>query len=341
MNRARLLISLLAAAVACCAIAAAGIGPVALSVHTVMLGFLQHVGILIGPKVAPAVDTILWQVRIPRIILEMLVGGALSAAGVAFQALLRNDLAEPYTTGVSGGASVGWGLVVVAGGSGMLAGLAPTLAAFAGGLLTLVAVYTLARIQGRIHVQSLLLSGVVMGAFLWSVQMILLKLAGKTEDQILGWLMGSLASASWSDINLLTPLMVVGLVILASQTYGMNIYALGEESAKQLGVETERFKATMMIVGALLTAGTVAVAGIIGFVGLVVPHLARKLARTSDHRIVLPASVLGGALMLILSDTISRSVFAGEALPVGVVTALLGCPFFFYLLRTAGSMGYK
>jgi iron complex transport system permease protein len=182
-------------------------------------------------------------------------------------------------------------------------------------------------------VRSLLLSGVIAGSFLWAVQMLLLRLAAKNDDEILSWMMGSFASARWSDVALLAGFTAVGVFLIAVQSRSMNLYALGEDTARHLGLEVEPYKVSMIVVGSLLTAATVSVAGIIGFVGLVVPHIARRLAGTSDHRAVLPIAILGGALMTEVADTITRLAMNGEQLPVGAVTALLGCPFFFYLLR--------
>ena len=302
-----------------------------------------------GPHGQDNLDVILWSLRLPRILMAALVGASLAAAGVAFQALLRNDLADPYVIGVSAGASVGAEAVLIKGGEAWLGGLAYPLAAFASATVAMLTVYGMARRGGRVLVTSLLLSGVVVSSFLGGVSTLLLLLGPTQETQfILGRLMGTLepagtpisqrlTSAAWQpfqqDIALLL-FLVTGLLVLSMQARAMNLFALGEESAQQLGIETERFKVVLIITGSLLTAATVAFAGIIGFVGLMSPHVARRLARTPDHRLVLPLAALCGAILMVWADTIARSIFSdGRELPVGVVTAFLGAPFFIYLLR--------
>ncbi|HEX5323786.1 MAG TPA: iron ABC transporter permease [Capsulimonadaceae bacterium] len=330
--QAGLLLGLLAL-LAFSVVIATGLGTTPIPPGTVARTILSHVPALHIRPGDQMVDTIVWQIRLPEICLAVLIGIALATAGLAFQSLLRNDLAEPYTIGVSSGASVAAGIIIVAGWTAAWGGLALPAAAFLGSVLVLILVYALARRGSYVDVRSLLLAGVVGSSFLWAVQMLLLRLAGKTDDQILQFLMGSLSSASWRENALLVGFVVVGAAVLATQVQAMNLFALGEESARQLGVETERFKTIMIVAGALLTSATVAVAGIIGFVGLIVPHIARRLCRTPDHRVVLPVSALAGAIMMLWSDTLSRLAFGGGTLPVGVVTAFLGGPFFFFLLR--------
>lgn len=327
-----LLIALLALLISS-VVVATGLGTTPISPSTVAEVIASHLHIAHVPAGDTVADVIVWQIRLPEVCLAVLIGMALASAGVAFQSLLRNDLAEPYTIGVSSGASVAAGLVILAGWTAAWAGLALPVASFAGAVVVLVGVYALARRGGYVDVRSLLLAGVVGSSFLWAVQMLILRLAHKTDDQILQFLMGSLSSASWRENGLLIGFVLVGIAVLATQTQAMNLFALGEESARQLGVETERFKSILILAGALLAAATVAVAGIIGFVGLIVPHIARRLCRTPDHRIVLPVAALAGAVMMLWSDTVSRLAFGGGTLPVGVITAFLGGPFFFVLLR--------
>ena len=331
-SQAGLLIALLVLVVVSMVVAA-GLGTTPIRPSVVAMTILSHVPVLHIRPSDPTTDTIVCQIRLPEICLAVLIGMALASAGVAFQSLLRNDLAEPYTIGVSSGASVAAGVVILAGWTAAWSGLALPIAAFIGAVVVLVGVYALARRGGYVDVRSLLLAGVVGSSFLWAVQMLLLRLAHKTDDEILQFLMGSLSSASWQENALLIGFVVLGIAVLATQTQAMNLFALGEESARQLGVETERFKSILIVAGALLAAATVAVAGIIGFVGLIVPHIARRLCRTPDHRIVLPVAALAGALMMLWSDTVSRLAFGGGTLPVGVITAFLGGPFFFFLLR--------
>ena len=309
---------------------AAGLGSVHYPPGTV-LAALRH-----GPNGTAPPDIILWGLRLPRILLATLVGASLAAAGVAFQSLLGNDLADPYIVGVSAGASVGAEAVLLsAGGAMQLVGFGVPLAAFGSALVAMVTVYLLARRGGRVQVTSLLLAGVVVSAFLGGVSTLMLQL-GPPQDtmHILGRLLGSLQDATLAQSGILAAFLVAGLLALLVEARAMNLFSLGEESAQQLGVETERFKTILIVTGSLLTAATVAFAGIIGFVGLMVPHMARRLAGTPDARRVLPLSALGGALLMVWADTLARTVMPdGRELPVGIITAFLGAPFFCYLLR--------
>jgi len=312
-------------------ILAAGIGQVHLSPLEV-LAALRH-----GPAGADSGGnaTILWSLRLPRILMAALVGASLAAAGVAFQALLRNDLADPYLVGVSAGASVGSEAVLLGHREAALGGFALPTAAFGAAAAAMTIVYTLARRQGRVLVTSLLLVGVVVSAFLGGVSTLLLQFSHPNDAQYLQFrLNGSLQDATLPQCGVTLGFLVVGLLVLSLEARAMNLFALGEESAQQLGVETERFKAVLIITGSLLTAATVAFAGIIGFVGLMSPHIARRLARTPDHRIVLPLAALGGAILMVWADTAARSLLPdGRELPVGIVTAFFGAFFFIYLLR--------
>ena len=286
----------------------------------------------------PAAETILWSLRLPRILLAALVGGSLAAAGVAFQALLRNELADPYLVGVSAGASVGAEATLLGHAEAAFGGLGLPLASFGSAAAAMTVVYTLARRGGRVQVTALLLAGVVISAFLGGVSSLLLQLARPNDAQYLLYrLNGSLQDATLGQCGVTLGFLAAGLLLLATQARAMNVFALGEESAMQLGVETERFKTLLIVTGSLLTAATVAFAGIIGFVGLMSPHIARRLARTPDHRQVLPLASLSGAILMVWADTLARSILPeGRELPVGIVTAFLGAPFFCYLLRRQG-----
>lgn len=309
-------------------IVTAGLGSVHLPPATVWAA-LRH-----GPHGTATEDTIVWGLRLPRIVLAALVGAGLAAAGAAFQSLLRNDLADPYIVGVSAGASVGAEAVLLRAGEAWLGGFGVPLAAFGSALTAMTVVYALARRGGRVRVTSLLLGGVVVSAFLGGVSTLMLQLGPAQDIQhILGRLLGSLQDATLPQCGILLAFLVPGFVVLLIEARSMNLFALGEESAQQLGVETERFKTVLIVTGSLLTAATVAVAGIIGFVGLIVPHMARRLAATPDHRRVLPLAILGGALLMVWADTLARTLIPDRELPVGIITAFLGAPFFCYLLR--------
>lgn len=288
-----------------------------------------------GPAGSSAVDITVWSLRLPRIVLAALVGSSLSAAGLAFQTLLRNDLADPYIVGVSSGASVGAEVILVRHGQEWLRGLAVPLAAFAGAMSAMLVVYTMGRKAGRVQVTTLLLSGVIVSSFFGAIATLLLELDNPGDaSYIISRLMGSLQDATFVQCCVTMIVLVAGFLILAMESRAMNVYTLGEEQAAQLGLDTERFKTTMIIVGSLLTATSVAVAGIIGFVGLIVPHVARRLCATPDIRRVLPICVVIGAVLMVWADALARSIMpSGQELPVGVITAFLGAPFFLILLR--------
>ena len=308
---------------------AGGIGQAWLSPGEVLTA-LRH-----GPRSQADNDVILWTLRMPRILMAALVGASLAAAGVAFQALLRNDLADPYLVGVSAGASVGSEATILEHQEGALGGFALPIAAFGAASAAMTVVYTLSRRHRRVAVTSLLLVGVVVSAFLGGISNLLMQFSHPNEAQYVQYrLNGSLQDATLMQCGIVAGFLAVGLTILSLEARAMNLFALGEESAQQLGVETERFKAVLIVTGSLLTAATVAFGGIIGFVGLMSPHIARRLARTPDHRVVLPLAALSGAVLMVWADTAARSVFRdGRELSVGIVTAFLGAIFFIYLLR--------
>ncbi len=278
---------------------------------------------------------IVWQIHLPRILLAALVGASLAASGTAFQSLLRNDLADPFLVGVSAGASVGAEGVLLRHQEGAARGFAVPLSAFAAATLAMTLVYGIARRGGRVLVTNLLLGGVVVSAFLGSVSVLLLTLAHPNDLQRIQYRMnGSLADATFGQCAVTLGFFVLGFAVLTLQARAMNLYALGEEAAQQLGLEAERFKTLLILTGSMLAAVTVAFAGIIGFVGLMVPHIARRLSGTPDHQRVLPLAALAGAVLMVWADTLARTALPdGRELPVGLVTAFLGAPFFLSLLR--------
>lgn len=280
---------------------------------------------------------IVLELRLPRAVLAALVGGGLALSGAVFQALLRNPLAEPYILGVSGGAAVG-----AVGGAvlGLTAGAAwaTPAAAFVGALVAIGLVFRIALAVGRaLDTRVLLLAGVVVGAFFNAVILLLLTLADvETFRSAIFWMMGSLAGASWSTTWLLAAYLAPAIVVLLALARPLNLIAIGEETALYLGTRVERVKRVAYVVASLLVAAGVAFAGIIGFVGLIVPH-ALRLVWGSEHRFLLPASVLAGGAFLLVTDTVARTVAAPVELPVGVVTALIGVPVFVVLLTRRGA----
>jgi iron complex transport system permease protein len=286
------------------------------------------------------IDAIVWEQRVPRALCGALVGMLLAMAGVAFQSLLRNPLADPYMVGVSAGSALGSVLVGLAtasaaGAAAILADVGPPVGAFAAGLLTMVAVYSLSHRSGRLSTQTFLLAGIIVGTILWSLMQLILALAIRSRDPgraeaVLSQQLGSVQFVGWRDVWVLVPFGIAGLIVLGRTWRELNLMSLGEESAAHLGVDTEAFKRKVIIAGSLVTAAAVSVAGIIAFVGMVVPHIGRRLVGP-DHRSLLPASMLLGGLVLVVSDWVSRVFFNG--IEIGVITSLIGGPVFCYLLR--------
>ncbi len=281
----------------------------------------------------PVARTIVFELRLPRVVLALLVGGGLALSGAVFQALLRNPLAEPYILGISGGAGAGAVLAIATGVAAAGAWTLP-LAAFTGALVAIVLVFRVAAsASGRIDVRVLLLAGVVVGAFFTAVLALVLSLseAEQVRSAIL-WMMGSLWGADWHDVLLAGAYTVPAATLLIAVARPLNLLAVGEETAQYLGTDVEKVKRLSYGVASLLAAAGVAVAGIIGFVGLIVPHAVRLLAG-SDHRALLPLSFLAGAFFLALADLAARTLLAPTEIPIGVVTALVGVPLFLVLLR--------
>lgn len=277
--------------------------------------------------------TIVVELRLPRILLGALVGGGLALAGATFQALLRNPLAEPYILGISGGASVGAVLLLALGLAGTASWALP-LAALAGALLAIFLVFRVATASGRsLDVRVLLLAGVVVAAFFSACIAFILSISeARTVQSAVLWIMGSLAGATWASVGITAAYTLPTAALLLGLARPLNLMAIGEETAHYLGADVERVKRTALVLAALLTAAGVAVAGVIGFVGLVVPHGVRLLVG-SDHRALLPLSFLGGATFLVLSDVVAQVVLAPTQVPVGVITAFVGVPLFLMLLR--------
>jgi iron complex transport system permease protein len=276
---------------------------------------------------------IVLRLRLPRVLLALLVGGGLAVAGATFQALLRNPLAEPYILGISGGASVGAVLVLAMGWAATGSWVLP-LAAFAGALLAISLVFRVATATGRaMDVRVLLLAGVVVAAFFSACIAFILSVSpARTVQSAVLWIMGSLAAATWRSVLLAAVYTLPAAVLLLALARPLNLMAIGEETAHYLGADVEGVKRLSLAVAALVTAAGVAVAGVIGFVGLVVPHAVRLLVG-SDHRALLPLSFLAGGVFLALADLVARLALAPTEIPIGVITAFVGVPFFLVLLR--------
>ena len=314
------------------ALAMFGAIAVSIRVGAVPLGFGEIVDALTGRGDAGAV-TIVRDLRLPRALQAALVGAALAVSGATFQALLRNPLAEPFILGVSGGAAVGAVLTVVLGWALIGPWIMP-LAAFAGAILAIVLVLQVAASVGRsLDTHVLLLAGVVIGAFFNACILLALTFADiESFRSAVFWMMGSLSGAGWQGTGILAIYLLPGFLIIMGLARALNLMALGEDTAAYLGASVERVKWTAYGTASLLAAAAVAVSGIIGFVGLIVPHVIRLLWG-SDYRFLLPASALLGAVFLVLADTLARTAARPTEIPVGVVTAFLGVPFFLWLLR--------
>jgi iron complex transport system permease protein len=276
--------------------------------------------------------TIILSLRLPRAILAGFVGAGLSVSGATFQALLRNPLADPYILGVSSGAAVGAILAILLGLGTFSLGL--PLASFLGALLTILVVFYFGKQDGKIHPNTLLLAGVIIGSFLSALIMFFISVSQKEElHTIIFWLMGDFSFSNARAILIIFPYILLGGLLLYLRSRHLNLILSGEESAIQLGVNVEKLKLVSYLSASLITAASVSVCGLIGFVGLIIPHSVR-LIFGPDHRLLIPASALIGASFLIASDTFARTVLAPTELPVGVITAAFGGPFFIYLLRT-------
>ena len=323
-----------------------GLGAVALVAFMACLGFgteaisfPQVATLLVQGLVAEGgtQDTtqsiILWQVRVPRVLLAFMVGGSLAAVGASLQALLRNPLADPYVIGISSGAALGAAVAILFGvGVSVFSLSVLPFCAFIGALISLFIVYRIAVSYRSFSIHTLLLGGVVLNAIFSALILFLTSLADPYKASgMYAWLMGSLTGPDFQTVLVLAVYLVFGVGILVSQARSLNLLTLGEEAARSLGVEVERVKRVIFAASALLTGSVVAFSGLIGFVGLIVPH-AIRLVFGADHRLLLIASGIAGGTFLMVADTVARTLLSPTEIPVGVVTALVGGPIFLYLL---------
>ena len=310
------------------ALALVGLG--ALSLGAVRLSWSEVGAALLGTSGNKETAMIVREIRLPRILLAVLVGAALSVAGTGLQALLRNPLADPYVLGISSGAALGAIVALYIGGR---AGAASPAIAFLGAVATMTWVYLLGRRAGRLASYTLILAGVVTASFLSAIILFVLTLLSSRDVRGTAfWLMGDLSAVSDAQLRYLFPAVMLGIAGLYWFAKDLNVLLLGEEEAAHLGVNVPRVETAVYLLTSLLTGLAVSVSGAIGYLGLLVPHLGRMLVG-NDHRTLLPTAALGGALVLVLSDTLARTVVAPAELPVGAVTALAGAPVFIYLLR--------
>ncbi|SDU31323.1 iron complex transport system permease protein [Jiangella alkaliphila] len=307
------------------------VGPAGLPLRGVVT---EIVNLLPGVDLAGGLDdreaAVLWQLRAPRVVLGLMVGAMLALAGAGYQGVFRNPLADPYLLGVAAGAGLGATFAIVSGGNRLLV----PLAAFTGGLAGVAATYALGRSVGGRSTTSLILAGVAVAAFLTSVQTYVSQRNSETLREVYGWILGRLLTAGWDEVLAVLPYIAVSAVVLLAHRRLLDVLSVGPDEAGTLGVPAGRVRLVVVLAATLGTAAAVSVSGLIGFVGIVVPHIVRMLAGSS-YRVVLPLAAALGATFLVVADLVARTVVSPGELPVGVVTAFVGAPFFTLVLRSS------
>ncbi len=329
-----LIVALVAAVILCLNI---GFAPISFSEILAILGkqipFLNH---YIGSSSVSSInEAIIIQIRLPRILAGALVGAGLAAAGVMYQGVFRNPMADSYLLGASAGASFAYTLAVIYAGSLALNffGLGFfQVVAFLGAVLTVFLVYFMSRTGNKVPITTLLLSGIVVNIFILALQTVFELRSGKALIGIVAWIAGGFSNITWINVYVVFPFVLIGIVIAYFFTKDLNMLSMGDDTAQHLGVNTERVRQILLLISSLITGAVVSISGVIGFVGLIIPHMTR-LVIGPDHRILLPTSAIVGAIFLILCDSLARVATGASELPVGVITALAGTPFFIYLLR--------
>ncbi|NKY57110.1 FecCD family ABC transporter permease [Nocardia flavorosea] len=308
------------------------VGPSGLTAHGVLLDMADRLPFVdVESGLSRRQQAILWDIRMPRTVLGVLVGAMLAIAGAAYQGVFRNPLADPYLLGVSSGAGLGATLALVVGGAAGFAGVPA--AAFAGGLLAVAATYTLGRTIGGVRSEVVvILAGVAVAAFANAVQTFFMQLDDDTLRQVYSWMLGRLTTDGWSEVLVVLPYVVVSVAVIALHRRTLDVMAVGDIEAASLGIAPARARLVLVCVATLGTAAVVSASGLIGFVGIVVPHAVRLLAGPG-HRLLLPLSLVTGAAFLVFADVLARTVMSPAELPIGVVTAAVGAPFFLFVLR--------
>lgn len=324
---AALLALTVAVAVVSMAMGPANIGPD--QVVLIILSKIPFIGNFIAQTWSTGSENIILLIRMPRVLLGLLVGASLGLAGVTTQGVFKNPMADPYILGISSGAALGASTIILFGADKVPLGIMS--GAFIGALLGAFVVFNIARTHNRIPVETLLLAGIAVSAFFSACTYFLMFISGQRLNQIVFWVMGALGNGSWDNVVIIIPFLVIGTGVIYAYARDLNIMLLGEEDASHLGTDVSRVKTILLVASALLAAVAVSVSGIIGFVGLIIPHIMR-LILGPDHRLLIPASLLAGAMFLTLADTFARVSVQSTELPVGIITAVIGAPFFVYLL---------
>ncbi len=318
-----------------------GIGSVFIPPATILKVLVTRFpGIMIESSWPDTVRTIILQVRLPHTALLILTGAALAGSGAAYQGLFRNPLADPYLIGVASGAGLGAVLALTIHWPSTLLGMYTIpLSAFLGALITILLVYTLARVGRTVPTTSLILAGVVFSSFATALTSLLMIQSDTELRRALSWLLGGAMITGWEPVLVMLPYIALGLGAILVSGHALNVLQFGEEQAQQLGLPIERVKLLIIIFASLTTAAAVAFAGIIGFIGLIVPHIVR-MRWGPDYRLLIPLSIIGGASALLLADVLARVVLAPQVIPVGIVTALAGAPFFLWILQRAKKQAF-
>jgi iron complex transport system permease protein len=315
------------------------VGPVHIAVGSILRSALAYVPFLHVHQPLGAVDrAVLWQLRAPRVALAALVGGMLAVAGASYQGVFRNPLCDPYLLGVAGGAGLGATLAIIYGSAARAGSWLVPLAAFVGAIVAVLATYVLGRSAGAVHTTgALVLAGVTMATFTAAVQTFVQQQHTQQLQNVYSWLLGGFSSSSWRDVAICAPYIAASSLVLVLHRRVLDVLSLGDDEAASLGVDVARARLTIVVAATLGTAAAVSVSGLIAFVGIIVPHTIRLLVSTS-YRAVIPLSLLAGAGFLVLTDVAARTALSPEELPIGVVTAFLGAPFFAVVLRTSRGM---
>lgn len=282
-------------------------------------------------------QTIIWSIRLPRVLLGVLVGASLAIAGAAFQGMFKNPMADPFVIGISSGAALGAAIAIILRISLPFIGISSiSIFAFAGALITVFTVYNISRIKDKVPVTTLLLAGIAIGQFLTAIMSFLMVVYSNDMAKIIYWTMGSLAGKGWEPLLRISLPVILSIILINFFARDLNIMLTGEDSAKSLGINVEKTKMYVLILGTFMVSMVVSISGIIGFIGLIIPHIVRIIIGP-DHRVLLPASALAGGIFMIFADTIARTIISPVEVPVGIITALFGGPFFLYLLKKTKS----